>query len=180
MRKLIGSVLVLAALALTSAECMAQRRPAARRAPPPAPAQRTSFGAELAYGTESDIGLGARVVFRLRSLFPRTPIDGQVGFQYFFPSEPAGVNLSYWELNGNLAYRIPNVRGTLAPYVGGGLNIAHASVSPGGSNTEAGLNLLAGTTFRVRGTAMPFAEARVRAGGGADQLVIAGGARFRL
>jgi hypothetical protein len=183
MRKLIGSALVLAAVVLVPAESLAQRRPPARRAPP-APVQRTSFGAELALGTETDFGIGARVVFGLRSLFRRTPIDGQVGFQYFFPSKPAGTSFTYWEINGNLAYRIPNMRGNLAPYVGGGLNIAHASVDVpglgGGSNTEVGLNFLAGTTLKVRGTTIPFAEARVRAGGGPDQLVLAAGARFQL
>jgi opacity protein-like surface antigen len=183
MRKLIGSALLFAVVALIPAESAAQRRPAPRRAPAAAPAPRTTFGPELSLGTETDLGLGARLVFGLRSLFPRTPIDGQVGFLYFFPGGPAGANLTYWEINGNVAYRIPGVRGTLAPYVGGGLSIAHASVEiPGfasGSTTDLGLNLLAGTTFRVKSTMIPFAEARGTVGGG-EQLVISGGLRFRL
>jgi hypothetical protein len=184
MRKLIGSALVFAVVAVIPAESAAQRRPAPRRAPAAAPAPRTTFGPELSLGTDTDLGLGARVVFGLRSLFRRTPIDGQVGFLYFFPGGPAGTSLSYWEINGNVAYRIPNVRGTFAPYVGGGLSIAHMSAEVTGvpgtaSDTRAGLNLLAGTTFRVKGTMIPFAEARATVGGG-EQLVISGGLRFRL
>jgi opacity protein-like surface antigen len=186
MRKLIGSALVFAVVAVIPAESAAQRRPAPRRAPAAAPAPRMTFGPELSLGTDTDLGLGARLVFGLRSLFRRTPIDGQVGFLYFFPGGPAGTSLSYWEINGNVAYRIPNMRGTFAPYVGGGLSLAHASaeatvggVTDKASDTRAGLNLLAGTTFRVKGTMIPFAEARGTVGGG-EQLVISGGLRFRL
>jgi opacity protein-like surface antigen len=191
MRKLIGSALFFAVVAVIPAEAAAQRRPAPRRAPAAAPAPRMTFGPELSLGTETDLGLGARLVFGLRSLFRRTPIDGQVGFLYFFPSVPAGppgsnVSAGYWEVNANVAYRIPKVRGSLAPYVGGGLNIAHGSgeATFGGSTvkssaTDVGLNLLAGTTFRVKGTMIPFAEARGTVGGG-GQLVIGGGLRFGL
>jgi len=69
---------------------------------------------------------------------------------------------------------------TFAPYVGGGLNIAHASASAGtlsASATKAGLNLLGGTTFKVKGEITPFAELRGIVGGG-KQVVITGGIRF--
>jgi opacity protein-like surface antigen len=186
MRKLIGSALLFAVVAMIPAEVAAQRRPAApRRAAAPAP--RTSFGPELSLGTETDLGLGARFVLGLRSLFPRTPIDAQLGFLYFFPGGAAGANLTYWEINGNVAYRIPGVKGALAPYVGGGLSLAHISTEvtfPGfpttkASDTKVGLNLLGGTTFKVKGTMMPFAELRGTVGGG-EQLVISGGLRFRI
>lgn len=183
MRKLIGSALVLAAVALVPAELLAQRRPPARRAPAPAPAQRTSFGAELDIGTDTDFGIGARVVFGLRSLFRTTPLDAQLGFVYFFPSAPAGADLTYWEINGNVAYRIPNPRSSIKPYVGGGLNIAHISSRPpagvSASDTKLGLNLLGGAAFRVRGTAIPFVEGRGTISGG-EQFVFTGGVRFPL
>jgi opacity protein-like surface antigen len=186
MRKLIGSALFFAVVAVIPAESLAQRRPAPRRAAAAAPAPRMTFGPELSLGSDTDLGLGARLVFGLRSLFRRTPIDGQVGFAYFFPGGAAGVNVTYWEINGNVAYRIPNVKGTLAPYVGGGLNIAHISSeatffgqTTSASDTKAGLNLVGGTTFRVKSTMIPFAEVRGTVGGG-EQLVISGGLRFRL
>ena len=180
MRKLIGSAMVFAVVALIPVQSAAQRRPQARPAARPAPAQQPSFGAELDVGTDTDFGIGARVVFGLRSLFRTTPLDAQVGFVYFFPSAPAGADLTYWEINGNVAYRIPNPRSSLKPYVGGGLNIAHASASSAGvsaSDTKLGLNLLAGTTFRVRGTIIPFVEGRGTISGG-EQFVFTGGVRF--
>jgi len=179
MRKWIGSVLLLAGVALIPAESVAQRRPAAR--PAAAPAQRTRFAAELNWSSDYDFGIGARGVFGLQSLFLKPPLDGIVSFDYFFPSAPSGVSAHYWEINGNVAYRfrVP-ARSSLAPYGGGGLNIAHASASAGSistSATKAGLNLLGGTTFRVKSTVTPFVEARGELGGG-KTFILTGGVRF--
>src|SRR2546430_7399601 len=154
MRQLIGSVLLLAAVGLVPADLPAQRRPAAR--PAATRAQRTRFAAELNWSSDVDFGIGARGVFGLQSLFPKVPLDGIVSFDYFFPSAPSGVSAHYWEINGNVAYRfrVP-ARSSLAPYGGGGLNIAHASASAGTistSATKAGLNLLGGTQFQLMGS----------------------------
>jgi hypothetical protein len=181
MRKWIGNALLLGTIALIPADLVAQRRPAPRRAA--ATAHRPSFGLQLDVGTESDIGIGGRGVFGLQALFPRTPLSGIVSFDYFFPSgAPAGINLTYWEINGNVAYRFRMPpRSSLGAYAGGGLNIAHASVSGGGGSggtTKAGLNLLAGTTFKVSGSKLtPFLEGRGIIGGG-KQVVFTGGVRF--
>ena len=180
MRQLIGSALLLAAGALVPAELVAQRRAAAR--PAAAPARRTQFAAELDWSSDYDVGIGARVVFGLQSLFPKTPLDGIVSFDYFFPSAPAGVSAHYWEINGNVAYRfsVP-ARSSFRPYAGSGLNIAHASASSGGvsaSDTKAGLNLLGGTTFKLKGSTLtPFVEGRGEIGGG-KTFIITGGVRF--
>lgn len=179
MRTLIGGMTVVAVLLSLPGIADAQRRPAPRR-PAAAPQRAVSFGVQGSFGTETDFGIGGRVVFGLRSLFPRTPLDAHVSFDYFFPDEPAGTDLTYWEINGNVGYRIPNVRGSWAPYVGGGLSIAHASVDIGlgsASDTDVGLNLLGGSTFGTRSKVQPFAEARVTLGGG-EQFVITGGVRF--
>jgi hypothetical protein len=175
MQKWIGSALLLAAVAFIPFQLEAQRRPVAR---PAASAQRTQFAAELNWSSDADFGIGGRGVLGLQSLFPKVPLDGIVSFDYFFPSAPAGVSLHYWEINGNVAYRfrVP-ARSSLAPYGGGGLNIAHASASPGTSATKAGLNLLGGTTFKVKGTVTPFVEARGEIGGG-KTFVLTGGVRF--
>jgi len=180
MRQLIGSALLLAAVALIPAELVAQRRAAAR--PAAAPARHTQFAAELDWSSDYDFGIGARVVFGLQSLFPKTPLDGIVSFDYFFPSAPAGVSAHYWEINGNIAYRFRVPRSSsLGPYAGGGLNIAHASASSGGvsaSDTKAGLNLLGGTTFKLKGSTLtPFVEGRGEIGGG-KTFVLTGGVRF--
>ena len=89
MRQLIGSVLLLAAVGLAPAELAAQRRPAARSAA--SRADRPSFGLQLNWSSDVDFGIGGRGVFPLQSLFPKTPLDGIVSFDYFFPSVPAGV-----------------------------------------------------------------------------------------
>src|ERR1700704_4110203 len=83
MRKWIGSALLVAAVAFNAAELAAQRRPAAR--PAPSSSQRTSFGVQLDVGTKTDFGIGGRAVFGLASLFPGTPLDGIVSFDYYFP-----------------------------------------------------------------------------------------------
>jgi hypothetical protein len=178
MRKLIGSALLLAAVALIPAGSAAQRRPAAR----PAPAPHPRFAAELNWSSDVDFGIGARGVIGLESLFPRTPLDGIVSFDYFFPSHPSGTSAHYWEINGNVAYRFRVRRSSLGPYAGGGLNIAHASAGPSGgptvSDTKAGLNLLGGTTFKLKGSSRtPFVEARGEIGGG-KTFILTGGVRF--
>src|SRR5207247_3422852 len=183
MRKWIGSALLLAAVAFIPAELVAQRRPAAR---PATRAQRPRFAAELNWSSDYDFGIGARGVFGLQSLFRKTPLDGIVSFDYFFPSHPSGTSAHYWEINGNVAYRftVP-ARSSFRPYAGGGLNIAHASASAtvgtttvSASDTKAGLNLLGGTTFKLKGSKlMPFVDARGEIGGG-KTFIITGGVRF--
>src|SRR5207247_8801876 len=185
MRQLIGSVLLLAAVGLAPADLAAQRRPAAR--PAASRAQRPSFGVQLDWGSDTYFGIGARGVFGLQSLFPQTPLDAIVSFDYYFPSgAPSGTSVHFWEINGNVAYRftVP-ARSSFRPYAGGGLNIAHASASAtvgtttvSASDTKAGLNLLGGTTFKLKGSKLtPFAEARGEIGGG-KTFILTGGVRF--
>ena len=180
MRKCIGSALLVMMLATVPALATAQRRPAARRAAP-AGAQHPSFGLQIDVGTQTDFGIGGRGVFGLSSLFPGVPLDGIVSFDYYFPSHPSGTTAHFWEINGNLAYRfrVP-ARSSFRPYGGGGLNIAHSTASAGavsGSSTDADLNILAGTTFRVKSNVTPFAEIRGVVGN-ANQVVFTGGVRF--
>jgi outer membrane protein X len=179
MRKSIGSALLLAVLATIPVLGAAQRR--GTRTAPARSTQRTQFGLQLDVGTKTDFGIGGRAVFGLQSLFPGTPLDGIVSFDYYFPSHPSGTSDHVWEINGNLAYRfrVP-ARSSLRPYGGGGLNIAHESGStPAGSfsGTDADLNILAGTTFRVQGELTPFLEIRGVVGN-ANQVVFTGGVRF--
>src|SRR2546426_4719705 len=180
MRKLLGCA-VLGALLFTTLplSVVAQRRAAAR---PAGGSAHPSFGPELNWSSDVDFGIGARGVFPLQSLFPKTPLDGIVSFDYFFPSHASGTTAHYWEINGNVAYRFKVARSSLGPYAGGGLNIAHASAGPSGgptvSDTKAGLNLLGGTTFKLKGSKLtPFAEARGEIGGG-KTFILTGGVRF--
>jgi len=177
MRKCIGGVLLVTALAMSPALAVAQRRAATR--PAAAAAQGPRFAAEISWNNDVNLGIGGRGVFPLNSLFPGTPLDGIASFDYFFPSAPAGTSAHYWEINGNVVYRFRVPRGTsVGPYAGGGLNIAHASASAGttsASVTRGGLNLLAGTTFKLTGSNLtPFAEGRGELGGGKNFILTAG------
>jgi hypothetical protein len=174
MRKWLGSAVLVMLLAALPVAAHAQRRAAPR--PSARSAQHPSFGLQLDWGNDPDFGIGARGVFPLQSLFPKTPLDGIVSFDYFFP----GNNVKYWEINGNVVYRFTVPRSSsFGPYAGGGLNIAHASSSTvSGSATKAGLNLVGGTTFKVkRSTLIPFLEGRGEVGGG-KTFIITGGVRF--
>jgi len=139
------------------------------------------FGGQVSWGDNADLGIGARAIVALRSLVPGTPLEAHAAFDYFFPDEAPGVDLGFWEINANVAYLIPGVRAALTPYVGGGINIAHTSADFGvlsTSDTDAGLNLIAGAKFKLRGSPLtPFAELRIELGGG-DQFVLSAGIVF--
>ena len=137
------------------------------------------LGPQLSYGSSAKLGLGGRLHANLRSP-DRLVIIG--AFDWFFPDEGPGESRTYWELNGNVAYRF-KIEGTtaVAPYAGGGLNIAHSSrraegEGDGSSHTDLGVNLLGGTTFGS-GSVLPFFELRVELAGG-EQFVLTGGVLF--
>jgi opacity protein-like surface antigen len=138
------------------------------------------FGAQLSWADDAEFGIGARAVVDLTPL--TNGLEASGSFDYFFPDQPLGADINYWEINANMAYVFAGVPG-MAPYAGGGLNIAHASVSVdefgiplGASDTDLGLNLLGGARFRA-GPVQPFGELRIELGGG-EQFVIAGGVIF--
>ncbi len=137
------------------------------------------LGPQLSYGSSSKLGLGVRLHANLRSP-DRLVIIG--AFDWFFPDEGSGDSRTYWELNGNVAYRF-KIEGTtaVAPYAGGGLNIAYSSRrseggGDGSSHTDLGVNLLGGTLFGS-GPVLPFFELRVELAGG-EQFVLTGGVLF--
>jgi len=165
MKRLVTALGCLSVLALSTADLHGQVR----------------FGAQASYGDDTDFGLGVRLTSSLRSLFPRTPIAFHGSFDYFFPDEGgSGVDLTYWEINPNVVYLVPVRNSTLGPYVGGGLNIAYASVDVGfgsESDTELGLNLVGGLQFGTATRLRPYVEVRLTVSGG-DQFVLTGGLLF--
>lgn len=140
------------------------------------------FGVQGSYGDDTDFGIGGRLATSLRSLIPATPLEFHASFDYFFPDdEGTGADITYWEINTNVAWMIPVTRTSVAPYAGGGLNIAHFAIDITGfgsaDDTEVGLNLLGGIQFRTRTRLRPFVEVRVELSGG-EQFVLAGGLLF--
>lgn len=137
-------------------------------APSPLSAQR--YGMQVSWGDDADIGLGARGVFGLPGSWQLPRLDAIASFDWFFP----GGSVNYFEVNTNVAYRVPGVTG-VAPYVGGGLNIAHSS--NGTSNTNLGLNILGGMRFNIGPKLNALTEARIELSGG-KQLVLTFGVLF--
>jgi len=134
------------------------------------------FGGQVSYADDFDLGIGGRVQVGL----PREGLAFIGSFDWFFPSGTAGASFNYWEINANVKYGIPVNSDMFGPYVGAGLNFAHASFSAEGfegvSDSNLGLNLMAGTSFNT-GRFEPFAELKLEIGGG-EQLILAGGLMF--
>jgi len=156
MRKSSVAFLILSALLIGANSVQAQR-----------------YGAQVDWGTDTDLGLGARLEY---DLGPSLASEGTLtrayfigSFDLFFPNVG-----NYFEFNGNLVVPV-NPASTLNPYVGGGLNMAHSSNDSHG-NTDLALNLLGGLRFAV-GKLSSFGEARLELGHG-DQLVLTYGVLF--
>jgi opacity protein-like surface antigen len=144
----------------------------------------TRFGANLSWGSDTDLGIGARVNFGLGQIAGKQPIEGMVMFDYFFP----GHDATYWSASANAIYRFTAKNTSIAPYAGAGLLLAHSgaggdvgdfcdTVGADCSDTSVGLNLVGGIRFKAAGRFLPFVEARLEAVHG-SQLVISGGAFF--
>jgi opacity protein-like surface antigen len=148
----------------------------------PATAQ-VSFGPQLAWGDDTDLGIGARVHFDLADMFGVedgffADLFGMGTGTYFFIDCPSGVSCSFLEFNANAGVPF-DIDGSVTPYAGAGIHLARASVSFQGfseSDTEFGLNILGGIFFPLGGL-RGFAEAKFGISG-ADQLVLAGGVLF--
>jgi len=139
------------------------------------------FGGQVSWGSDSDLGFGARVEVPMTNKLGKTEplskafIIGQ--FDYYLP-DCGGADCSWWELNPSIA--IPLKSTSLKPYVGAGLNIASITVDLGSfgsaSNTEMGLLLLGGLKFAV-GSMDAFSEARLALSGG-EQFALSFGVLF--
>lgn len=152
------ATLVLAVAVVAAAGVVAQTASAQTSATKP-----VRFGVQADWGTDNvDFGVGARIVYpALGTMLNVKGLEGYGSFDLFFP----GSGLTYWEINPGVTYNvtITGVTG-FSPYVGGGLNIAHASAG-GASDTRAGLNLLGGGRFAL-GALAAYAEGRIEISGG--------------
>ncbi len=144
----------------------------------------TRIGGMVAYGTEiENVGIGVNAEFPVMENLTISP-----GFIYFLPKDESGINVNWWELNGNANYYFMNSE-SLGFYGIAGLNYTNVSVdfdeTPfGGSSMEAsdgrfGLNLGAGANFNIGSSITPFAEAKYVIIDG-SQLVLAAGVKFNL
>jgi len=134
-------------------------------------------GGQINFADDVDFGLGPRIVVTDPALGEFRFIGS---FDLFFPDSPPGVDIDYWEINGNVVYDFAfESAPKLVPYIGTGLNIAHASGgigNLGASDTNIGANLLGGMEFKT-GRLRPFVELRVELEGG-EQFLVTGGLLF--
>lgn len=132
------------------------------------------FGGQLVYGDDSDIGIGARIEIDTPELAEHSRI--QLDFNWYFPDDPPGANLTFWEANMNWLHQVgpDGGEGAASYYLGGGLNFAYASVDydAGGDDSEKdlGVNLLGGV-------AIPFG---IVTGIGEVRITIAGSEQYAL
>jgi len=125
------------------------------------------FGPEVSLGT-NNVGpaIGARAVFNgLGAATKVTGLAAYASFDYFFPSSSFGVSPSYWEINVDGTWDIPNMTGQFKPYVGAGIDYGHTSVTVtgfgSGSASNTGLNILGGTHFNPTPKLNLFGEVRI-------------------
>lgn len=134
-----------------------------------------AFGAQINWGSDTDIGVGGRILGNIEDI----NLEAVGSFDIYFPDDEGQADLDYWEINGNLFYHI-HLQDTNAviPYVGGGVNIARFELDAD-SQTEVGLNLAGGARFPTASDITPFAEAKyVIADEFNEQFVIAFGFLF--
>lgn len=140
-------------------------------------AEAQAFGPQLSYGTDSSLGIGVRMFMPLTGTVSGVDLLGSA--DYFFGDEPRGVDISWIELNGGLS--IPVVLSdNFRPYLGAGLNLAIVSYSYeldpdlDDTETELGINVIAGWQSPRSIGFRPFVEVRGVVGG-AEQVVFTAG-----
>jgi hypothetical protein len=164
MRKVIVGLAVVAAMGLVTQTAAAQTTASVRP---------LRFGGEVNWATDTDFGVGGRVVYAaLGEKVGLSGLEGILSMDVFFP----GNSVTLFDLNANVAYPL-RLAGMpkLSPYVGGGLNIAHSSYT-GGSATHVGLDVLAGSRFAL-GALTAFGEGKIELHSG-SQFVLTFGVLF--
>lgn len=166
MRKFLSLTVIAAAVA--AAPVRAQEIVTVPRSP-------ANLGIQASYAEDADFGIGVRYENDLNKVISgmSPKLHFILAFDYFFPGDPVDT---YYEGNVNLTYQLGDMRRSIGPYLGGGLNIAHVEAG-GFDNTDLGLNILGGIRFRSASRTVPFVEVRFEAGGG-EQFVITGGILF--
>lgn len=137
-----------------------------------------AFGPTASFGTDSDFGLGGRVLLGLSGFqIAQRPVSFQGSFDYFLDVDCDPFDCTYFEITPALVMPFPG-SASVTPFVGAGLNWAYFSFDyddevPGevdDSDSEFGLALLGGIFLPI-GTMNGQAEGRFNIGGG-EQLVL--------
>ncbi|RKZ15498.1 hypothetical protein DRQ53_08845 [bacterium] len=137
-----------------------------------------NFGGQLVYGDDADVGIGGRLEVPTPDLHEDTRLEAD--FNWYFPEDPPGGDTSFWEINLNWLSNVGDPTGEARFHIGGGLNLARASVDFDGggddSSTDLGVNFLGGAVVPV-GVLDLLAEVRITIGG-SEQYTIGVGVLF--
>lgn len=137
-----------------------------------------SVGGQLVYGDDSDVGLGARLEIPTPELLDRTRMAAD--FNWYFPNDPPGADLTFWEVNLNWLHEVGDPNGEILYHVGGGLNFAYSSVDYDGggddSDSDLGVNFLGGAVLPL-GAVSVVGEVRITVGG-SQQFTLGTGLLF--
>ena len=139
---------------------------------PSSASAQTTLGAQLAWSSDADLGLGVRGEFSVPQLPP--PLRAFGSLDFFFPE---GIHAEQYDVNAGVLY--PVSLSDLAAHVGGGINLRRISTTVFAereSGTHLGLALWAGTRFGDD-EMVPFIELRTELGSDA-QIVLSGGVLF--
>ncbi len=154
-----------------------------------------SFGPQLAWGDDSDFGIGGRIDFDLAGPLaiddgPFQNLFGSATGSYFFhncdPLVPDSVDCGFIEFNGNAGVPFAIEDTSLTGYFGGGVHLTRFSVDTHGpvedpgvipvADTEIGLNLLGGLKYPL-GDLTGFVEGKFGLVG-TSQFIISAGILF--
>ena len=127
-----------------------------------------SIGANLLYGTDTNLGIAAKMRYNVTDQFRVEP-----AFEYFFKHD----YVSMWDLGANLHYVFP-VSDVINVYPLAGLAYFKSKVSGHGyeasSDGKVGFNLGAGVDFPLSSCILSL-EAKFQIVDGWDQLVVGAG-----
>ena len=157
-----------------------------------ASAQSFTFGPHLIYDLDVEsLGVGAQA--RANVNLGGYALILNPSLEYYFMDDgeifDENFSQSLMQLNVDLLYQFQGTEGTFSPYAGAGLAIARYSYdydAPGldldDSNTDTGLNLIAGATMNAQGSFQPFGQAYLTVGDGTRigvkvGVMIGGGSR---
>jgi len=144
---------------------------AALIAAPAVAAQGGAFMPYLGYELANEravVGVGFRSPFPLPSPIR---VIAQPAIEVQLVDEAGDVTLLQGDLN--VVAELPGL--AAAPYVGAGIALLYYNDDLGNSDTEVGLNLLAGVVLNPIGFAQPFAQARYTVFDGSDAVTVMGG-----
>lgn len=105
------------------------------------------------------------------------PVVINPAFDYYFVDEDEVDAASFFQFTTNALYEFGYENQVFTPYAGPGLSISRAS--NGSSDTDLGLNLVAGARFGL-GSLTPFIQAQFALGGDYEPAAISAGLLFRV